>query len=225
MGTTTDYVDGFVYLNGVISYFAMPEGRVRNTGSGTTVTLKQEFIVTDQQGNARISFEDLNNNGIAVVRQETSYYGFGLSLANSPLPPLTDNNKNLYNGGSEWQNDYGNLPDLQQTFYRNYDAALGRWIAVDPVAESAESMTVYQYAGNNPIMLNDPLGDKLPAEGSGITLDWTTNATPYVPHRSLFGSGIDPTILQAGEMYVSGNSYGDYSALWVNIFKAARVYC
>ncbi|XHR98263.1 RHS repeat domain-containing protein [Mucilaginibacter sp. UC70_90] len=220
LGTTTDYVDGFVYLNGVISYFAMPEGRVRNIGSGTTVTLKQEFIVTDQQGNARISFED-NGIAVAVVRQENSYYGFGLTLANSPVAtPVTDN-KQLYNGGSEWQNDYNNLPDLQQTFYRNYDAALGRWIAVDPVAESAESMTVYQYAGNNPIMMNDPLGDKLPSEGSGITLDWTTNATPYVPHRSLFGSGIDPTILQAGEMYASGNGYGNYSALWVNIFKAS----
>ena len=158
LGTTTDYVDGLVYLNGVISYFAMPEGRVRNTGSGGTVTLKQEYVIADQQGNARISFED-NGSAAAVVRQENSYYGFGLSLANSPVAtPVTDN-KRLYNGGSEWQNDYGNLPDLQQTFYRNYDAALGRWIAVDPEAESAESMTVYQYSGNNPIMMNDPLGD------------------------------------------------------------------
>ncbi len=177
LGTTTDYVDGFVYLNGVISYFAMPEGRVRNTGSGTTVTLKQEFIITDQQGNARISFED-NGSAVAVVRQENSYYGFGLTLANSPVAtPVTDN-KQLYNGGSEWQNDYNNLPDLQQTFYRNYDAALGRWIAVDPVAESAESMTVYQYAGNNPIMMNDPLGDLLPDPGSkDAPIPWHTDTS------------------------------------------------
>lgn len=113
-----------------------------------------------------------------MVRQENSYYGFGLSLANSPLPPLTDNNKNLYNGGSEWQNDYGNLPDLQQTFYRNYDAALGRWIAVDPVAESAEDMSVYQYAGNNPIMMNDPLGDLLPDPGSkDAPIPWHTDTS------------------------------------------------
>ncbi|XHR97252.1 RHS repeat-associated core domain-containing protein [Mucilaginibacter sp. UC70_90] len=126
-----------------------------------------KYILANQQGNARISFED-NGSAVAVVRQENSYYGFGLTLANSPVAtPVTDN-KQLYNGGSEWQNDYNNLPDLQQTFYRNYDAALGRWIAVDPVAESAESMTVYQYAGNNPIMLNDPLGDLLLPEGSYI---------------------------------------------------------
>ena len=67
-------------------------------------------------------------------------------------------NKQLFNGGSEWQNDYSNLPDYYQTFYRNYDAALGRFIGVDPKAESAETMTAYQFAGNNPIMNNDPQG-------------------------------------------------------------------
>ncbi|MCC8409358.1 hypothetical protein LJ707_10475, partial [Mucilaginibacter sp. UR6-1] len=41
-----------------------------------------------------------------------------------------------------------------------YDAALGRFIAVDPMAEATESMTMYQYSANNPIMFNDPLGDK-----------------------------------------------------------------
>lgn len=58
------------------------------------------------------------------------------------------------------------------TFNRNYDAALGRFIGVDPVAESAESMTSYQYAGNNPVMYNDPLGDKMmpPPPGGGPSI-------------------------------------------------------
>lgn len=84
-------------------------------------------------------------------------------------------NKQLYNGGSEWQNDYSNLPNYYQTFNRNYDAATGRFIGADPVAESAESMSSYQYAGNNPIMNNDPLGDKFdpnppPSYGGGFGL-------------------------------------------------------
>ncbi|XHR97255.1 RHS repeat-associated core domain-containing protein [Mucilaginibacter sp. UC70_90] len=146
----------------------------------------------------------------------------GLVMPGSPVATPTTPNKQLYNGGSEWQNDYGSLPDLQQTFYRNYDAALGRWIAVDPVAESAESMTDYQYAGNNPIMMNDPLGDKLPSEGSGITLDWTTNATPYSPHHSIFGSGISGDLLSQGEMSVgSGNGY---SSAWNSILANTGYY-
>jgi RHS repeat-associated protein len=82
------------------------------------------------------------------------------STVGTPATP----NKQLYNGGSEWQNDFGNLPDYYQTFNRNYDAAIARFVGVDPAAEGVESLTSYQYAGNNPIMFNDPLGDliKLP---------------------------------------------------------------
>jgi RHS repeat-associated protein len=59
-----------------------------------------------------------------------------------------------------WQNDFANLPDYYQTFFRNYDQALGRFIAIDPLAEQSESLTGYQYSVNNPIMFNDPLGDR-----------------------------------------------------------------
>jgi hypothetical protein len=51
------------------------------------------------------------------------------------------------------------LPDYYQTFFRNYDQALGRFVAIDPMAEAAESLTGYNYSGNNPIMFNDPMGD------------------------------------------------------------------
>ena len=162
-GTTTqvtDYIDGFVYNNAggseVLAYFPMPEGRVLNNAG----TFKQEFIITDEQGNARISFQD-NGSGVAVVKQENSYYGFGMAMLTSPVALPTTPNKQLYNGGSEWQNDYSNLPNYYETFNRNYDPAIGRFVGVDPKAESAESMTGYQYAGNNPIMNNDPMGDLL----------------------------------------------------------------
>jgi RHS repeat-associated protein len=159
---TTDYIDGFVYTTAgagtaQLDYFGMPEGRVRNTG-GATITLIQEFIITDHQGNARVSFED-NGSGVALVKQENSYYAFGMSMTSTMALP-TAPNKNLYNGGSEWQNDYSDQPDWQQTFYRNYDQTIGRFLAVDPMAEATDDMSVYQYAGNNPVMNNDPLGDK-----------------------------------------------------------------
>lgn len=102
----------------------MTEGRIRNNAG----TPKFEFIITDNQGNARVSFEE-NTSGIANVIQENSYYPFGLSM-NSSITP-TAPNRNLYNGGAEWQSDYGNNPEIYATFYRNYDLALGRFIAVD----------------------------------------------------------------------------------------------
>src|SRR6202012_2240691 len=111
----TDYIDGFVYVNSTLSYFPMPEGRVLYASS----TFTQEFIITDQQGNARVSFQ--NNSGVPLVKQENSYYGYGMTFLTSPVGLPTTPNRQLYNGGSEWQNDYGpspNLPDYQQTFYR-----------------------------------------------------------------------------------------------------------
>jgi len=150
---TTDYIDGFVYENGTLAYFGSSQGRVRNAAG----SLKPEYIIKDQQGNARVSFEE--QNSLAVVRQENSYYPFGLSMPGNALP--TAANKNLYNGGAEWQDDFGDLPDLQQTFYRMYDAALGRFIAVDPVADASDSFGTYHYALDNPVMFNDPLGDQV----------------------------------------------------------------
>jgi RHS repeat-associated protein len=67
-----------------------------------------------------------------------------------------DNNSNnfRYNEASELNNTSG-LYDLP---YRNYDAALGRFFQVDPLAHRDHSTSPFAYAGNNPVMLNDPSG-------------------------------------------------------------------
>lgn len=154
--TTTTYIDGFVYLNSVLSYFPTPEGRVTNNGG----VLSNEYVISDNQGNARITFNNTTSVNGAKVIQENSFYGFGMVMAGSTVTTPTPQNKNLYNGGSEWQNQFTNdQPGYYETFYRNYDAALGRFIGIDPETEGAESLTGYNYSGNNPIMFNDPLGD------------------------------------------------------------------
>ncbi|WP_176852183.1 DUF6443 domain-containing protein [Mucilaginibacter sp. OK268] len=201
---TTDYIDGFVYLNSTLSYFGMPEGRVRNTGGA----LKPEYIISDQQGNARISLEESNTApGTAIVRQENSYYGFGLVMPGSLVATPTTDNKQLYNGGSEWQKDFGNLPDYYQTFYRNYDAALGRFIGIDPESESSVGITTYNYAGNNPIMFNDPLGDEpAPIAPTWSSLDYLNSAYAGAIQES--ANLYNQMIANEGGFYASFNSGG-----------------
>ena len=165
--STTIYTDGFVYINGALAYFATTEGRV--TYNGTTFT--NEYTITDQQGNARLSFNNSGTGGARQVIQENSYYGFGMIMPGSLVTGGT--NKNLYNGGSEWQNDFTNLPDVYQTFNRNYDAAIGRFVGTDPQPESAAGMSNYQYAGNNPVMANDPMGNNAAPTHHETSIAWT----------------------------------------------------
>lgn len=218
-GTTnqvTDYIDGFVYNNSsgteVLAFCPMPEGRVRNDGG----TLHQEFIITDQQGNARISFDNSGASGAAKVRQENSYYGFGMNLTNSKVGTLSDDNKNLYNGGSEWQNDYGDLPNYQLTLLRNYDAILGRFVGVDPQGDSAEDMTSYQYAGNNPIMFNDPLGNRIQDPTTATPpMEWASEFSDEFYKSQVADRAYALVYGGGGSAYLWGNS-----GLGTNMFSA-----
>ncbi|TSD63874.1 hypothetical protein FFF34_015000 [Inquilinus sp. KBS0705] len=190
--STTDYIDGFVYSGAgnntahTMGYFATPEGRVRNN-AGTFIN---EYVITDQQGNARVTFDNGGTGATARVIQENSYYPSGLIMPNSTVSTPTVPNKKLYNDESEWQNDLGNsLPDYYQTFYRNYDATIGRFIAVDPMAEQTGELSPYQYGNNNPVMLNDPMGDyvvipnAVSTNGVNFLTVATTNLTQF---RNMF---------------------------------------
>jgi RHS repeat-associated protein len=69
-----------------------------------------------------------------------------------------ENQSPLFVSGSSFrahEKECGRTYDLP---YRNYDAALGRFHQIDPLAQTSHSMTPYHYAGNNPIGANDPSG-------------------------------------------------------------------
>lgn len=87
------------------------------------------------------------------VLQYNEYYPFGLQ-ANSSW--TRDNNQNvyLYNSGSELNKVAG----WYETNFRGYDPAMGRFLQVDGLATVSHNQSVYQFAGNNPIMFNDPTG-------------------------------------------------------------------
>jgi RHS repeat-associated protein len=94
------------------------------------------------------------NDGIVTTTdlvQINNYYPFGLNMEGN-WNGTQEPNKYQYNE-KEWNDDFG----LGWNDYgaRMYDPAIGRWNAVDPLAEKYSSLSAYVYAINDPVLMKD----------------------------------------------------------------------
>ena len=118
---------------------------------------QNEFHLRDHLGNTRVVLME-EDTGTLVPLQQNHYYPFGMlnpSLSTSNSLGALKDNRYLYNG-KELQDDFG--LDWYDYGARFYDAQIGRWHSVDPLAEAYISWTPYQYVRNNPIRRIDPNG-------------------------------------------------------------------
>jgi RHS repeat-associated protein len=140
------------------------EGRVALTDS----VPRFQYKLTDHLGNTMVLFEDKDGDGIITtesmstdpaaveVLQRNFYYAFGLPMQGPwNHAPADPDMPYLYNGkelegelGLGWM-DYG---------ARRYDAAIGRWGGVDPLAHLYYGWSSYNYVLGNPISFVDPDG-------------------------------------------------------------------
>jgi RHS repeat-associated protein len=124
---------------------------------------KYVYQYKDHLGNIRLTYADSDGNGSinpnTEIISEKSYYPFGMvhrgynsvvsANANSQGEKYQYNGKELNEElGLNWL-DYG---------ARNYDASLGRWMNIDPLAEKYYNNTPYNYVNNNPLNFIDPDG-------------------------------------------------------------------
>ena len=149
---TQDYVMGIEYQNTVIQAIYNSEGRLYFAGS----TTRYEYTMTDHLGNARVSFTDQNADGTPEIIQENHYYPFGLAMEGPWVNDPAQDNNYQYNG-KELNDDFG----LGWMDYgaRWYDASVGRWNGVDPLAENYFNFSPYNYTLNNPVLFIDPDGN------------------------------------------------------------------
>ncbi len=212
VGATVQYVQD--YLSGGIEYrqngigvkrvesvFHI-EGRYYNTNvdASNTLSWRREYNIKDHLGNTRVVISDRNANGVlditstastSDVLQENHYYAFGLGFEGPWLQndAASRDNKYQYNGkelnddfGLGW-NDYG---------ARWYDASVGRWNSVDPLADEQAEWNPYHYTYGNPLNYIDLYGlsPSGAVESSALSICPTCPKDPqydeYRNNKSLF---------------------------------------
>jgi RHS repeat-associated protein len=154
-GITTDYAGGFQYESNILKFFPQPEGYVEyNFG-----TFNYIYQYKDHLGNVRLSYKNVGTTTTPSLQivEESNYYPFGMKHKeiNSVVTSTNPGQKYKYNG-KELQDELGlNMYDYGA---RNYDPALGRWMNVDPLAETSRRFSPYAYALDNPVYYIDPDG-------------------------------------------------------------------
>jgi RHS repeat-associated protein len=150
--TVKYYAGSMVYDNAkALSYLLFEEGMAYKGSTSYTY----EYYLKDHLGNTRVVFQPSGSS--TNTTQVVEYYPFGSNF--QPISPSSIDNKYLYNG-KEMQSDVLGSTNLDWYDYgaRFYDPQIGRWQAVDPLAEMDCSGSPFSYVSNTPINLIDPDG-------------------------------------------------------------------
>ncbi len=115
-------------------------------------SFEYHYFIKDHLGNVRLVLSETSRHEPQVV-QASSYYPFGMLFQNEQVQAAqgTDANRYLYNG-KEIQKMPGGWYDYGARFY---DAQLGRWHVVDPMAEKYTTQSPFAYCANSPVNLVD----------------------------------------------------------------------
>jgi RHS repeat-associated protein len=158
-------------LSGVVQAASgtYPAATLNTVAPGSSLTMSKSgylyiWVSNETQG-WDVFFDNLSVQHLqGPMLEENHYYPFGLAmqgLSDKAVKPKYSENKYRYNDATEFQNKEfsdGTGLELYETSFRSFDPQLGRFGQIDPLADKANYQSTYDYAGNNPIMENDPSG-------------------------------------------------------------------
>ena len=167
----TDYCGNMIYENGQLSKILTDVGYITLANSTPTY----HYYLQDHLGNNRVVIDEHGQ-----VEQVNHYYAFGGLMGESTgggTQPYKYNGKELDRmHGLDWY-DYG---------ARHYDAVLGRWMCVDPLAEKYDNVGSYIYCKNNPIAFMDMNGK----DGVAV-IDYENHSIIIVGNKDFHGRSGD----------------------------------
>ncbi len=114
------------------------------------------YVYVSNESPQDVYFDDITvKHYTGPLVQEQSYYPFGVQMAAISDKALKKSNTPYkYDGGVELEEEL----NYYNTFFRKYDAQIGRFTGVDILSELVVGLTPYQFGGNNPVVFNDPTG-------------------------------------------------------------------
>jgi len=122
--------------------------------TATTSGYLYVYVSNESTLDVNVYFDDLkitHKSSLSIV-QADDYYPFGLSF--NSYQDTTETRQNYLYNGVERQEE----TSLYQTYFRNYNPALGRFQSIDPLTPIIPGLSPYHFAYNNPVVFNDPLG-------------------------------------------------------------------
>lgn len=163
MSSTFDLVDNYY------GDLAMQSHRVFNKDFDLfdrNVGLKN-YEITDHLSNVRAVISDVKqpvDSGtnftidyyVADVTNATDYYPFGMMMPGRNFP--SGDYRFAFNG-MEKDDEIAGSGNSYTTYFRQYDARIGRWLSIDPKFNYFPWQSPYVAFDNNPIFKNDPKGD------------------------------------------------------------------
>ncbi len=141
-------------MDGKPENYNFGDGRIVYSDS---VPPRPQFRLTDHLGNTVVFFEDKNLNGCITTEADTSglavevlqrlwYYPFGLQMENLSTWETAPGQAYRYNG-----KERDTLSGWYEYGARWYDAGIGRFTGVDPIADQFPWVSVFNYAENEPV--------------------------------------------------------------------------